>query len=536
MECTLGIGEAEHAEYRAAKWEEQRPHTVQVEVPGVDEPVSVLADVGASLQDLWSLVGTLKGAEDGPAEQCVWVDANPDSLFFHPGTGLGGSSLVDLPFVQGVRLVSDEVREALVWASVVTALHASQEAVGARRQQEKEAEERKAAAATAAAEAEADAEAEVKEEIVSEPEPEPELLAVPAVHRHVETLFPSRFSGDVPEKVASLAIIGGNATPAKMLILDHLLHKFDTLMLVGEMAVPFMGLLGHVVLPKYQGLIQSLGKASKALVAKAQMRGVQLVLPVDAVVSEEALPEGLAATTGTKFDPEARDEGAEFEGDTTTLSLLPPAPAEEGEAAEGEAGGEEGEGEEKAEAPSVETGPTVVNGYIYDIGVNTCKTMASEISHADFVFVWGVPGVCEVGAFQAGQRALVEAVNAIAPADAAAAPAEGEGEGEEKADGDEAAPEPEDASSAVNKPVTVLVGSSTVEWTCRMLDADGELGGDLVVAGAVSYACRRAASMCGLLAGVPSPLLSSGLMQRDPEEGEWTYQIKQEPSEDEDEE
>jgi hypothetical protein len=42
MECSIGIGDSEHAAYRAAKWEEQRPHTVLVEVPGVEGAVPVL--------------------------------------------------------------------------------------------------------------------------------------------------------------------------------------------------------------------------------------------------------------------------------------------------------------------------------------------------------------------------------------------------------------------------------------------------------------------------------------------------------------
>jgi len=309
--------------------------------------------------------------------------------------------------------------------------------------------------------------------------------------------------------------------------LDRLLHKFDTLMLVGEMAVPFLGLLGHITLPKYVELCQSLSKASQALVAKAQMRGIQLVLPVDAVVSEEALPEGLIASAATKFDPEARDEGAEFEGDTNTLSLLPPKSAEESEEA---APNDEGTEEEKAESSAAAAaGPTVVNGYIYDIGAETCKTMISEVDNARFIFVWGVVGVCEVGAFQAGQRALVEALNGIAPTGETSP-----GEEEAKADETEEATE-EAPKSATDKPVTMLVGSSTAEWACRMLDPDGELGGDLVAAGALSYVCRRASSVCGVLSGVPSRLLSAGVLQRTPEDGEWVYQTKQESADEEEE-
>ena len=83
--------------------------------------------------------------------------------------------------------------------------------------------------------------------------------------------------------------------------------------------------------------------------------------------------------------------------------------------------------------------------------------------------------------------------------------------------------------------VSIVVGQSTVEWTTRMVDSDGELGGDLVASGAVSFACRRSSSVCGRLAGIESSVMTQGLMFRAPEEGEWVYQTKQEPVEEEDE-
>ena len=80
-----------------------------------------------------------------------------------------------------------------------------------------------------------------------------------------------------------------------------------------------------------------------------------------------------------------------------------------------------------------------------------------------------------------------------------------------------------------------MLGGATVEWCTRFIDSDGELQGDLIACGAITYACRRAATVCGRLAGVPSSLFESGLLFREPEETEWTYQGKVEPVEEEDE-
>ena len=40
-------------------------------------------------------------------------------------------------------------------------------------------------------------------------------------------------------------------------------------------------------------------------------------------------------------------------------------------------------------------------------------------------------------------------------------------------------------------PRTLLIGDSTVEWFSRILDPDGEQGGNIVGAGRVAYATRK---------------------------------------------
>ena len=138
--------------------------------------------------------------------------------------------------------------------------------------------------------------------------------------------------------------------------------------------------MAHLKMPKYQGLSQRLGKAAKTLIGKAGMRGVNIVLPVDAVVSEEKLPDDLAGTTLTKYDPEARDEGAEYEGDTSTLSLLPAEPLT-AEVADGE-------------EPAAPAGWPHSCAWLYlRRGPETIKTLSAEIAAADLVLAWGVAGL-----------------------------------------------------------------------------------------------------------------------------------------------
>ena len=508
MECALAIGRQEFEEYRARKWAEQRPHQVPVSVPGVDDPVLVYADVAASLRDAWE---TAAHVGDEIGFDVTWVDSNPDALYLQGSTGLGGQHLQELPFVNGKRLLSDDLREALLWTSVVRAHSVTHEMIQDQRNSE---------AIAAVAKEENDCESEPTEESKAKMAEVNSNTALSSVHRHISTLFSHVFAGEEIKKVNSLAVLGGNATPAKLRVLDDIINKFSTVMLVGEMALPFLSLMAHLKMPKYQELAQQLGKAAKALIAKARMRGVNIVLPVDAIVSEEKLPEDLADSTYTKFDPEARDEGADYEGDTSTVSLMPKE-SENTEALEGE---------EDLASP-VEAGPTLVRGYIYDIGPETCKTLSAEINTANLIFVWGVAGVCEVGPFQAGQRTLSEALNGITSPPISKEQGEGGDSAEEKAQ------EGETAAAAVNSvpKVTIVLGGATVEWCTRFLDSDGELQGDLIACGAVTYASRRASTICGRLAAVPSPLYDNGLMFRESEESEWAYQGKVEPIEEDDE-
>jgi hypothetical protein len=82
----------------------------------------------------------------------------------------------------------------------------------------------------------------------------------------------------------------------------------------------------------------------------------------------------------------------------------------------------------------------------------------------------------------------------------------------------------------------VLIGDATVEWFTRLLDADGEHGGDLVGAGMVSYATRESSVFAGLLGLLPSRLVQGCLATRAPREDEFVYSQKKPPVVEEDDE
>jgi phosphoglycerate kinase len=88
-----------------------------------------------------------------------------------------------------------------------------------------------------------------------------------------------------------VAILGGAKVSDKVTLVEHLLERVDALMIGGGMAFTFLHALGH-------GVGRSLLEADRVETARrviesARRRGVQLVLPVDAVVAS-----GLDAPVG----------------------------------------------------------------------------------------------------------------------------------------------------------------------------------------------------------------------------------------------
>lgn len=178
--------------------------------------------------------------------------------------------------------------------------------------------------------------------------------------------------------------------------------------------------------------------ASLHLLKKARMRGVQLLVPTDVVIGETMLSEAERGRSIDVVDPSSRDDGIDYEGDTSTVAL---------------------------------SSGAVIGGYVYDIGPESTHAAIEVIRVSDVVLHWGAVGVCEHSSFQAGQRAVVEAMAT------------------------------KEADPPVRGPHALVVGESTVEWFSRISDSDGERtagDGDLVKAGIVAYA-HRTASLVGLL-------------------------------------
>jgi len=82
-----------------------------------------------------------------------------------------------------------------------------------------------------------------------------------------------------------VAILGGSKVSSKIGIIDHLIHTVDTIIIGGGMAFTFIKALGGKVgnsLVEEDRLDQAL-----ALMKKAQDRGVQFLLPKDAIIADQ---------------------------------------------------------------------------------------------------------------------------------------------------------------------------------------------------------------------------------------------------------
>lgn len=114
-------------------------------------------------------------------------------------------------------------------------------------------------------------------------------------------------------------------------------------------------------------------------------------------------------------------------------------------------------------------------------------------------------GVCEVSVFQKGQRVLITASATVKQVGndivrkmsnlVVAPPVEVKIDPKAKKI---PIPEPVIARTesirtdiSIKSPRTLLIGDSTVEWYSRILDPDGQLEGDIVGAGKVTYATRK---------------------------------------------
>lgn len=155
------------------------------------------------------------------------------------------------------------------------------------------------------------------------------------------------------------AILGGSKVSDKIKVIDALMDTCDTLIIGGGMCFTFLLAQGKAVGTslKEEDWVQR----AAAMIAKAEERGVQLLLPVDVVVADR------------------------FAEDAETLTV------------------------------SVDDIPGDMMGL--DIGPETAKLYADAVHASKTVFWNGPMGVFEMKAFEAGTKAVADAVAANADAD-----------------------------------------------------------------------------------------------------------------------
>ncbi|MRX81266.1 phosphoglycerate kinase [Eggerthella guodeyinii] len=155
------------------------------------------------------------------------------------------------------------------------------------------------------------------------------------------------------------AILGGSKVSDKIKVIDALMDTCDTLIIGGGMCFTFLLAQGKQVGTSLKE--EEWVERAAAMIAKAEDRGVKLLLPVDVVCADR------------------------FAEDAETLTV------------------------------SVDDIPGDMMGL--DIGPETAKLYADAVAEAKTVFWNGPMGVFEMAAFEAGTKAVAEAVAANADAD-----------------------------------------------------------------------------------------------------------------------
>ena len=496
-EAPVPIGRTESDSQKRHNWMKKSPHSLPVAVSIGDGKKTVTVECFCSAS---AAVAEILSKVAASGNEYLWIEASAQKLFESDSF----SALQNMKIFHSVlervaakhqiignRFVSEELRETFLWSGVLQILP---EAVYISTQ--------------------ANSSEEAEEE-----------SPYRSIGRHLLALFPNTLSrGDKPKVVA---VVGGKIRADKWRVLDQLIDLVDEIFVAGEICLPFIALSGRVALTQHTALCAQNRSISSALLQKARLRGVRLNLPVDLVHGDEPLSLSHIAKGFANIPSDSRGEGADYEGEAKLVSIS---------------------------SESATEVMTVVDGFVYDIGVESSTLLKQVVSTADLLCVWGTVGVCEVSGFQSGQTALVEASNQLT-AHALL----------EASIGSPAQTLP--MATPPKDPLRVLLlGESTVEWFARIADSDGELGGDLSEAGLVTYCSRDSAVFCGLLGLYPSnavngtkaqsaegrvsmayefsfaidpiPIILSGLLQfRTPSEDEWVYTrrvIEEEEEEDED--
>ncbi|NGM16919.1 phosphoglycerate kinase [Eggerthellaceae bacterium zg-887] len=156
-----------------------------------------------------------------------------------------------------------------------------------------------------------------------------------------------------------VAILGGSKVSDKIKVIDALMDKCDTLIIGGGMCFTFLLAQGKAVGTSLKE--EDWVERASEMLAKAQEKGVKLLLPVDVVAADRFAEDARVATV------------------------------------------------------SVDDIPADMMGL--DIGPETAKLYADAVAEAKTVFWNGPMGVFEMKPFEAGTKAVAEAVAANAEAD-----------------------------------------------------------------------------------------------------------------------
>ena len=183
---------------------------------------------------------------------------------------------------------------------------------------------------------------------------------LPAYAGHLMQREVSTLSGmlEAPRRPFA-AILGGSKVSDKIKVIDALMDTCDTLIIGGGMCFTFLLAQGKQVGTSLKE--DDWVERAAAMIEKAEARGVKLLLPVDVVVADR------------------------FAEDAETLTV------------------------------SVDDIPRDMMGL--DIGPETAKLYADAVAEAQTVFWNGPMGVFEMQPFEAGTKAVAEAVAANADAD-----------------------------------------------------------------------------------------------------------------------
>jgi phosphoglycerate kinase len=155
-------------------------------------------------------------------------------------------------------------------------------------------------------------------------------------------------------------VLGGSKVSDKLGVIEHLLPRVDRLLVGGGMMFTFLAAQGHKVGSSLLEADQL--DTVRGYIATARERGVELVLPVDAVVA------------------------ASFSADAEHVV---------------------------ADATALEDTPFGASGLGLDIGPATAAQFAEHIRSSTTVFWNGPMGVFEMPAFEAGTRAIAEALTEV---------------------------------------------------------------------------------------------------------------------------